>query len=103
MASSSSDLIRQMRSDEQPLLGLKDKERTRSVLTRDQQKSTEAKTALNCCKLSEAAHQRKNSASETQKSLCHSDELTIVREHMHFIVGLLIAPDFKRMVNWLSL
>ena len=36
-------------------------------------------------------------------SLCNSDELTIVREHMHFIVGLLLAPDFKRMVNWLSL
>ena len=36
-------------------------------------------------------------------SLCHSDELQIVKEHMNFIVGLLIAPDFKNIVNWLSL
>lgn len=32
-----------------------------------------------------------------------SDTLTIVREHMYFIVRLLTASDFKRTVNWPSL
>jgi len=26
-----------------------------------------------------------------------------VKEHLHFVVNLLVAPDFKRMINWLSL
>ena len=35
--------------------------------------------------------------------LCPSDEVTIVKEHMNYIIGLLVQPDFKRIVNWLSL
>lgn len=35
--------------------------------------------------------------------MCQSEELNIVREHLRYIVDLLIAPDFKQMVNWLSL
>ena len=27
----------------------------------------------------------------------------IVKEHMNFIIGLLLAPDFKSIVNWQSL
>ena len=26
-----------------------------------------------------------------------------MKEHMNFIVGLLVQPDFKKIVNWLSL
>ena len=35
--------------------------------------------------------------------MCQSDELVIVKEHMNFILGLLLAPDFKLIVNWQSL
>jgi len=42
-------------------------------------------------------------ADNSSSSLCPSDELTIAREHMNFIIGLLIQPDFKQLVNWLTL
>ena len=41
--------------------------------------------------------------SSATESLGDVESLTIVKEHMMFIVGLLVAPDFKRMINWLSL
>ena len=61
---------------------------------------TDKKPPQGYLKMKQAEGQQSTSESS---SLCNSDELTIVREHMHFIVGLLLAPDFKRMVNWLSL
>ena len=36
-------------------------------------------------------------------SLCNSDQMNIVKEHMNFIVGLLISPDFKQVINWANL
>ena len=47
--------------------------------------------------------QQKQASDSSQQSLCQSDELVIVREHMNFIIGLLLAPDFKQIVNWSSL
>ena len=29
--------------------------------------------------------------------------MNIVKEHMNFIVGLLISPDFKQVINWANL
>lgn len=40
---------------------------------------------------------------ESRPSMCQSEELNIVRGHLRYIVDLLIAPDFKEMVNWCSL
>ena len=42
-------------------------------------------------------------SSGASESLNDTESLTIVKEHMMFIVGLLVAPDFKRMINWLTL
>ena len=42
-------------------------------------------------------------SSGPSESLDDMESLTIVKEHMMFIVGLLVAPDFKRMINWLTL
>ena len=42
-------------------------------------------------------------SSGPSESLNDTESLTIVKEHMMFIVGLLVAPDFKRMINWLTL
>ena len=41
--------------------------------------------------------------SSATESLGDNESLTIVKEHMMFIVGLLVAPDFKRLINWLTL
>ena len=37
------------------------------------------------------------------ESLCHSDEITIVKEHMSYIIGMLVSPDFKQLISWTSL
>ena len=51
----------------------------------------------------QTAKLQQKQASSDSESLCQSDELVIVREHMNFIIGLLLVPDFKRTVNWSSL
>ena len=45
----------------------------------------------------------KDVSTSESESLCHSDELTIVREHMNFTSGLLVDPKFKEIVNWKTL
>ena len=40
------------------------------------------------------ARQPRNEQVNTS-TLCYSDELTIVREHMNFIVDHLVSPEFK--------
>ena len=47
--------------------------------------------------------QKTVTGSSASGSLGDTESLTIVKEHMMFIVGLLVAPDFKRMINWLTL
>ncbi len=47
----------------------------------------------------------KNGESTSESgSFCSSDEqLAIVQKQMNYLVGLFLAPDFKKMINWLNL
>ena len=35
--------------------------------------------------------------------MSHTDERTIVKEHMNFIIGLILQPGFKKLVDWENL
>ena len=35
--------------------------------------------------------------------MSYTDELTIVKEHMNFSLGLLLQPSFKKVVDWENL